>query len=245
MASQLTPLVFLLVLFLLTLLVYRRQPIPPLRSIAAFDALPSQTSRAAESGQTLHISLGTGGVGGNDTVASLAGLSALVHLAEQGVATGTPPLVTVSNPTLLPLAQKALQQTYTRHGRRGDFRWSQVRLVSPSSMAYALGTMDLLAHEPVLANVMLGAFGPEVGLITRAGADANLMQIGGSDDPRALALLYVGADRVVVGEELFASGVYLDRTMPKVASLMTEDVARIVLILVIIVVALIRILGIM
>ena len=243
MASQLAIPLLLLIIFLLTLLAYRGQRAPALRSIDAFDALPSQTGRAAESGQTLHLSLGTGGIGGNDTVASLVGLAALAHLAEQGVATNTSPLVTISDPTLLPLAQKVLRQAYVRNGRGSDFRWTQVRLVSPSPTAYALGTMDILNHEPVLANVMFGTFGPEVALITRAGAEANLFQISGSDDPRALAILYASTDRVVVGEELFATSVYLDRTPAKVASLAAEDVARVALIVFIIAVAVIRLAG--
>jgi hypothetical protein len=240
MASQLGLLLFLLIVLLLTLLLHRRRPIPVLRAISAFDALPDQTGRAAESGQTLHISLGTGGIGGSDTVASLAGLTVLSHLAEQGVATDTPPLVTVSDPTLLPLAQNVLRQAYIRRGRRGDFRRTQVRLVAASPMAYALGTMDILTHEPVLANVMFGAFGPEVGLIARAGAEANLVQLSGSDDPQALSILHASTDQVVVGEELYATGGYLDRTAAKLASLAAEDVVRILLILFIIFAALFR-----
>jgi len=223
MASYLALLLFLLIILLLTLLVSRRQRMPTLRSIAAFDALPGQTGLAAESGQTLHVSLGTGGVGGNDTVASLAGLSALAHLSEQGVATDTPPLVTVSQPALLPLAQDVLRQAYVRRGRGRDFRSTQVRLVSP--------------------NVMFGAFGPEVGLIARAGAEADLVQISGSDDPRALAILYTSTDHMVVGEELFATGVYLDPTAAKLASLAAEDVARITLILFLIFIAFFRLAG--
>jgi hypothetical protein len=243
MANQLAIPLLLLIIFLLALLSYRGQRTPALRSISAFDALPSQTGRAAESGQTLHLSLGTGGIGGNDTVSSLVGLSALAHLAEQGVATGTTPLVTISDPTLLPLAQKVLRQAYVRTGRGSDFRWTQVRLVSPSSTAYALGTMDILKHEPVLANVMFGSFGPEAALIARAGAETDLFQISGSDDPRALAVLYASTDRVVVGEELFATSVYLDRTPAKVASLAAEDIARVALIVFIVVVALARLAG--
>lgn len=244
-ASHFAFLLLLLIIMLLTLLLYRRQRLPALRPIAAFDALPGQMGQAAESGQTLHVSLGTGGIGGSDTVASLAGLSALAHLAEQGVATDTPPLVTVSDPTLLPLAQGALRQAYIRNGRGSDFRWTQVRLISPSPMAYALGTMDILSHEPVLANVMLGAFGPEVGLIARAGAQADLFQISGSDDPRALAILYTSTDRVVIGEELFATGVYLHRARAKVASLAAEDIARIALIVFMIFVAFLRLVGVL
>jgi hypothetical protein len=243
MANYFALLLFLLIILLLTLLVSRRQRMPALRPISAFDALPAQTGRATESGQTLHVSLGTGGVGGSETVASLAGLSALAYLAEQGVATDTPPLVTVSAPTLLLLAQDVLRRAYVRRGRGRDFRPTQVRLVSPSPMAYALGTMDILSHEPVLANVMLGAFGPEAGLISHAGGEAELVQIAGSDDPRALAIFYTSTDHTVVGEELFATGVYLNPTVAKLASLAAEDVARITLILFLIFIAFFRLAG--
>jgi hypothetical protein len=110
-------------------------------------------------------------------------------------------------------------------------------------MAYALGTMDILQHEPVLANVMFGSFGPEVALIARAGAEAGLVQISGCDDPQGLAVLHASTDRIVIGEELFATGVYLDRTVPKVASLVTEDVARIAIILIVVVGALLTLAG--
>jgi hypothetical protein len=236
-------LLFLLIVLLLNLLVYRRQRMPSARSIAAFDALPGQIGRATESGQKLHLSLGTGGIGGSDTVASLAGLSSLAYLAEQGVATDTPPLVTVSDPTLLPLAQDVLRQAYIRRGRRGDFRWTQVRLVSPTPMSYALGTTDVLNHEPVLANVMFGAFGPEVALIAGAGAGANFIQVSGSDNSQALGILYTSADQVAVGEELFAAEAYLHRTAPKAASLAAEDLVRVVLILFVIIVAALRLAG--
>jgi hypothetical protein len=243
MVSQLAFLLGLLIVLLLTLAVYRRPRTHDLRPIAGLEELPGQTGRATESGRTLHLSLGTGGISGSDAVTSLAGVAALAHLADQGVAAGTPPLVTVSNPTLLPLAQNVLRRAYARRGRDEDFRWTQVRMVAPSPMAYALGTMDVLRHESVLANLMFGAFGPEVGLITAAGVGAGLVQIAGTDEPQALSILYASADRVVVGEELFATSVYLDRTTARVASLVTEDVARIVLVLFAILYALLRLVG--
>ncbi len=243
MASQFALLLCLLIILLLALLSSRRWLARVLRPITAFEALEGQTGRAAESGQIIHISLGTGGVGGSNTIASLAGLSALTHLAKQGVATDTPPLVTVSNPALLALSLNVLRQAYAQAGRSADFHWTQARLISPSPMSYALGTMDILHHEPVLANVMLGAFGPEVGLIAHAGGQANLFQIGGSDDLSSLAILYTNTDRVVIGEELYAVDAYLDRSSYKIASLVAEDVARIILIISIIFFALLRVFG--
>jgi hypothetical protein len=90
---------------------------------------------------------------------------------------------------------------------------------------------------------MLGAFGPEVGLIARAGIEANLAQISGTDDPQALAILYASTDRVIVGEELYATSAYLNRTKAKLVSLAAQDVVRIVLILFVIIVAFLRLLG--
>jgi len=242
-ASHLALPLILLVILLLTLLVSRRRRTPPLRSIAALETLPGQTAQAVESGQKLHLSLGTGGVGGRTTMASLAGLYALAHLAEQGVAAGTPPLVSVSDPTLLPLAQNVLLRAFEKHGRRRDFNWTQVRVVSPTAIGYALGTLDMLGHEPVLANVMLGAFGPEVAFISHAANEANLAQIGGTDDPQALSVLWAMTDGVVIGEELYATDTYLDRTMPKVMGLVAQDIARVILVVFIILFALFRIAG--
>jgi len=173
----------------------------------------------------------------------LAGLYALAHLAEQGVAAGTPPLVSVSDPTLLPLAQNVLLRAFEKHGRRRDFNWTQVRVVSPTAIGYALGTLDMLGHEPVLANVMLGAFGPEVAFISHAANEANLAQIGGTDDPQALSVLWAMTDGVVIGEELYATDTYLDRTMPKVMGLVAQDIARVILVVFIILFALFRIAG--
>jgi hypothetical protein len=110
-------------------------------------------------------------------------------------------------------------------------------------MSYALGTMDILNREPVLANVMFGSFGAEVGLIAGTGADADLIQISGTDSAQALSILYTSADQVAVGEELYATEVYLNRTGPRVISLAAEDIARIALILFVIIVAIFRWLG--
>lgn len=243
MISQLALLLLFLFILLAVLILTRRRPSPALREIAAFETLPNQMGKAAESGRALHLSLGTGGIGGFDTVTSLASLSALAYLAEQGVAADTPPLVTLSDPTLLPLAQHVLRQAYARQGRKGDFRWTQVRLISPVPMAYALGTLDILNREPLLANVMLGAFGPEVGFLSQAGSRSGLVQIGGTDAPQALSILYPSTDRLVIGEELYATDVYLRPTSAKLFSLVAEDVVRIIIIVGIILFAILSILG--
>jgi hypothetical protein len=210
------------------------------RSIPAFATLPSQIGRAAESGQTLHISLGTGGIGGQNTPASMAGVSTLAYLAEQGVATETPPMVTVSDPTLLPLAQETLRSAYARHGLLKEYHPSQVRLVALSPVGYAAGTMHILNDESVSANVMLGSFGPEVGLITRAGNNVGLTQVAGTENLDALSVIFASVDRVVMGEELYAASAYLSGQPGLLSTLVAEDDVRFLLIVAIVVAGILK-----
>lgn len=241
---QVSMLLFLLFIVLwIALRMLRQQKGAFIRPIAAFAALPSQIGRAVESGQTLHISLGAGGIGGHDTVTSMTGLATLTQLAEQGIATDTPPLVTVSDPSLLPLAQQALRSAYARQGVLKEYHPTQVRLVSPSPIGYAAGTMDILNHEPVSTNVMLGAFGPHAALITQAGNNKGLVQIAGTDNPQALAVFFASTDRLAIGEELYAANAYLDYQPSRLATLAVEDNIRALLVLVIIIAGIFKLFG--
>lgn len=196
---------------------------PRLRPLPAFDALSGMNSRAAESGQILHVGLGTGGISGPDTALSLAGLTVLEHLANQAALVESRLIVTVADPTLLPAAQNILRRAYARQARSGIFAPSQVRLLAPDPVAYAAGVMDILEGENPLANVTIGAFADEYLLIGETGAKKGVEQVAGTDDPAALAFMHVTADETLIGEEIFAAGAYLDGNPESVAGLMVQD----------------------
>jgi hypothetical protein len=89
--------------------------------------------------------------------------------------------------------------------------------------------MDLLNHEPVLTNIMSGAFGSEAGLIDQAANNNELPQLFGGADPRALAVMSTSTDQVLMGEEMYAAKAYLRAQLPHLASLRAADVVRIVI----------------
>ncbi len=237
-------LLFLFILFApllgLTAVRLRRGWRPVLRPISAFRTLPGQVGRSAETGQTLHVALGSGGLGGSEAAASLAALSALRAFAEEGAATETPPLVTVGEATLLPVAQGVVQRAYRHQGAPASFKMTQVQLVAPGALPYAAGTMHLLKRGQISANVMLGTFGLEAAFITRGGAEAGLEQVAGTGRLEGLSVFYTSADDLLIGEELFAVGAYLRQRIADIASLVTQDLIRFLLVLVILAAVLVK-----
>lgn len=221
----------------------RRERPPDIRPLPAFQDLWDEMKRAAESGGTIHIALGSGGLSGEDAVTSLASLQAVEALADAAVAYDTPPIITVGNPTLLPLAQDVLRRAYERRGLADLYKPNQVRFVAPSPVAYAAGAANVVAIGNVTTNVMVGAFGAEVSLITDAGTQRNLPQLAAAAAPDAIGALYPVTDRLAVGEELYAAGAQMTKDRRYLVGLMTQDILRVLLVLVIVGLVLLGSLG--
>jgi hypothetical protein len=207
---------------------------PDLRPISAFNALQGVTARAIETGRAVHISLGLGGTTGDATADSLAGLSALEYLADQSAAAGAPPIVTVADPTLLPLAQDTIRRPYGTDQEEAAGAARHVRWIAPEPAAYAAGVMGVLGIEAVDANVMIGEFGDEYLLMGEAAYRRGITQIGGASDPNVLPFVYVSADQTLMGEEMYAGGAYLKRKPWHIGSLLAQDFMRWIIALVIV-----------
>jgi uncharacterized MAPEG superfamily protein len=225
-ACMLAWLLFFLPVMLLATARVRAGRTVNLRPLAGFDTLRGLSARAAESGQTLHVSAGVSGISGGETAATLAGLTVLDYLAGQGATFDAPPIVTVADPTLLPMAQDVLRHAYARQGDVENYDPKQVRLISPEPTAYAAGVMDVLGHEPLAANIMIGNFGDEYLLMGEVGAQKDIDQIGGATNPQTLPFVFASTDQALIGEEIFAGGAYLASLPAHIGSLVAQDVMR-------------------
>jgi hypothetical protein len=199
---------------------------PTLRPLPGLEALRGQQGRAIETGQSLHLSLGTSGIGGGNTATTLAGLAILESLADEAAATDTPPMVTVADPTALVIAQDVLRRAYARQGNPAGYDPRTVRYVAASPLPYAAGVSDILSLEETSANVMAGVFGPEVAFITEEGSKQAVLQVAGAVDVAPLAVMYPSVNHLMVGEEMFAASAYMDNLPVHTGSLLAQDVIR-------------------
>ena len=138
------------------------------------------------------------------------------------------------------LAQDMLRHPYTRRGDISGYDPLAVQTLGLAPFQYAAGAMEFLTHAQPVSNVMIGSFGPEVGLVTEAGAREGLTQVAGSTDARALAMIYPTVEHVLTGEEVFAAPAYLERRAGHLGRLRAQDLTRFFLVAVIVVAALLR-----
>jgi len=218
----------------------RGKPLPALRPLPAFQDLRDEVKRVAESGKTIHIALGSGGLSSADAVTSLAALQVVEALADAVVAYDVPLIITVGDSTLLPLAQDALRRAYERRDLAELYKPSLVRFIAPMPVAYAAGAAYEIALEDVMTNVMVGHFGPEVSLIADAGARLGLPQLAAAVSPDAIGALYPITNRLAVGEELYAAGAQMTEGSRYLVSLTTQDILRFILVIAILVLAVVQ-----
>jgi hypothetical protein len=222
--------VVFLLLFLALLLIFitrvRAGYRPGLRYIPAFEVIKGFTGRAIEAGRSLHLGLGIGSVANQTTADTLAGLSVLNYLADQGAVTGVPPTVSMADPTVMLMAQNVLRAAYNNDPQGAEMAYRHVRWIAPQPVAYAAGVMALLNIDDVEANVMVGNFGDEYLLMGEVAARQRMAHVGGTSNPDTLPFIYVSAQETLLGEEIYAAGAYLQRRPSQIGSLLTQDTMR-------------------
>jgi hypothetical protein len=227
---------FLPIFFFAHWAVKRGTPIT-LRPIAGYAALKGMLARAAEAGQPVHLSLGISGIGDEFTADTSAALSVLEYLADRGAISASPPIVTVANPTVLPVAQDVMRRAYRRRGYPEEYDATRARWVASDpnlyltpgvndAFGYAVGVMRLLKQQKLTANVMIGRFGSEFLLMGEAGAQRNLTQIGGTSAPEVLPFMNSTMTHPLIGEEIYAGGAYLLDKPAHLSSLLAQDLLR-------------------
>ena len=241
--STLSALMVIVVVALLLLIFTRRQKndrTREIRSLPACNSLSNQVGEAIESGRQLHVSLGQASLIGAANPTSIAAIHILDYLAKDGCASGTPPLTTVGDGTLLPLAQDSLRQAHEAAGRLNEDKPAMTQFLAADSdpYAYAGGIAATLQQGKTSSNLLVGRFGPELAIPVEIAARKNMEQVIGTDDPSALAVATAVTDNILIGEELFAAGAYLENKPSQTAGLQVQDLLRWLIIITILVLAL-------
>ncbi|RMG91761.1 MAG: hypothetical protein D6706_17880 [Chloroflexi bacterium] len=215
-------------------LMYRRQQRlgedVALRPLPAYTRLQSQIGRAVESGRPVHISLGQGGLTTDTNPVSVSGLHIMDYLAENGCANNAPPITTVGEPTLLPVADDRLRRAYKLAKQSLAFGSGRTQFVAHDTdkFAFAGGVAATLHQENAISNVLVGHLGPELAIISETAVRNGLEQIIGTDDPTGLAVATAVTDHTLIGEELLAAAAYLQGKPAQLASLQTQDILRLI-----------------
>ena len=242
MDSTTQVLTILIILFTLvasvivTQFIRRRETVFPMRAIPAYEMLPLLVGAAIEAGRPMHVSFGGAGLGSANTALTLASAELFYQVARRSLSGST--VLTVSDPSALPLGYGMLRQAYaSRRERLGNssVRWYPAGV---RSLAFAAALTGMMGTEKVSGNVLVGSFGPEIALVLFAAARSrHQSSIAGSIDLDGQAVAYGMADQVLIGEEMFVAGAYLGGSAAQRGSVVTLDLLRWLVILGILVAA--------
>jgi len=183
-----------------------------LRRIPAYDMMTSLTGLAIEANRPLHVSLGSAGIGGTQTLLALASAELAYYFSMHAAVGDVSPLITVSDTSALPIAQDALRRAHAAQGLAGSYRATAAHWypAGTRSIAFAAAITGLMAAESVSSNVMAGSYGPELALVLNASRRRGLNSIAVSDHLEGQAVAYAMADYPLIGEEVFVAPSYLD-----------------------------------
>lgn len=202
------------------------------RSIPAFTKFIRSIGTAVEQGTRVHFSLGSADIVRERTGASFVGLSAVRHITELAGASDNPPMTTSGDPALAVLAQDNLHTAYRVAGLEEQYRPDTGRMTGLTPFSYAAGTLPMIADEDVSSSFVAGGFGVEIGLITEAIERQDAFTLSAADSLPAQALVYASAKEPLIGEELFATGAYLESGRAHMASLYVQDILRWLIVLI-------------
>ncbi|MBI5943793.1 MAG: hypothetical protein HY864_05440 [Chloroflexi bacterium] len=211
-------------LFAITL--WKRKSPANLREIPALTRLYRTLGLSIEDGTRLHISLGSGSLLDARGGSALAGLALLRHIAERTSTSDKPSVASAGDPTLGLLTQDTLQAGYQAAAVEELYVPTSGRVTGLSPFGYAAGAMNIMKNENVSANIVVGHFGSEAGLLAEASDRENMILIGASDELSGQSVLFANTQDALIGEELFAAGAYLGAGASHIASLTLQDIMR-------------------
>jgi hypothetical protein len=205
-----------------------------LRDIPAFYRLRGAIEVAVEDGTRVHIAIGRGDVLSPQGAAAMVGLSMLRKITAVTSDSDHPPIATTGDGLLGILARDTIYAGYRALNLGASFKPSMGRVTGLTPFSFASGVMPLVFDESVSTSLLIGTFGSEAALITSAGERSQSRTLAGTDNLPGQAVMYAAAHDPLIGEELYAGGAYLDVNPMHEASLHAQDIARWVIVVVII-----------
>jgi hypothetical protein len=213
------------------------------RLIPAVQRLRRAIGLAVEDGTRLHVSIGKSSIVSATNASAFVGLSTLERVAQLSLVSDRPLVATSGDGTLSILSQDTLRAAYRIANVPEQYDPDRGRLAGATPISYIAGTFPVIRDERVSTNILLGNFGPEVGLLADASDQQNAFTLATSDALASQAVLYAVAEETLIGEELFALPAYLQAGPVYQASLRVQDVLRWVVIGFIILLAVLSFFG--
>ncbi len=192
------------------------------RRIPGVDAIDEAVGKSVELGRPLSFTSGL-------TVVSpvlYACLGVLFHIARKAARYKVKLLLPQNDAQVMAIADDTVKDAYRLENRQSFFDAHNSRFLSDEQFAFAAGYSGMVQRENVGSAFLFGAFAGESLILAEAGQQIGAMQVAGSVSPEQVAFFVCTCDYTLIGEELFAASAYLTREPVQLGSLLGQDRAK-------------------
>lgn len=203
-----------------------------IRRIAGLEAVDEAVGRATEMGRPILYSPGLDPM---EEVATVASVNILAQVARRAGQYDTRLIMPNRDPIVMAVAQEVVREAYTEVGRPDLFDPHDIYYTTQSQFGYAASVCGTMMREQPAANFFIGHFYAEALVLAETGNATGAIQIAGTDSDSQLPFFICACDYTLIGEELYAGSVYLSREPLLLGALKGQDVAKLILLAVLLV----------
>lgn len=219
----------IIIISALILIILRLIPIQTsfeIKKLKSFINLRKNIGLTIEEGKRLHISLGNTPVNTIRSAASFVALTTLENILKQSSLSDKPPIASSGAGDLAILSKDQFIFTYRELNALERFDPSQSYLTGPTNYSYIGGLYPIVHQKDSSVHLMIGNYGPEMGLITEACRRMSSVSVAGTTSLQGQAVTFACADEATVGEEYFALPNNLSKSPVYRISLHLQDLLR-------------------
>jgi hypothetical protein len=202
------------------------------RKITGLTAIEEAIGRATEMGRSVLYVPGIDDLNNIQTIASMVILNDVARLA---ATYETPIIVPVCRPFVVPVAEEAVRQGFLNAGRPELYNPDNVRYLSDEQFAFTAGVNGIMLRERTAANLYLGSFFAESLILAETGFSTGAIQVAGTANIHQLPFFVAACDYTLIGEELYAASAYLSKEPKLLGTLKASDLAKVIIIALLIV----------
>lgn len=211
-----------------------------IRKINGLDAVEEAVGRSTEMGKPIMYILGIGYV---TDIPTIAGLTILGRVAKKAAEYDTRIMVPSYDPVVMTTAQEVVKESFTEAGRPDAYRKEDTMYITQDQFGYAAGVDGMMMREKPGAIFLQGLFFAESLILAETGYSIGAIQIAGTTETAQLPFFVAACDYTLIGEEMMAASVYLEREPLMLGSLVAEDLIKILIVVILIAGFVLGILG--
>jgi hypothetical protein len=232
-------LLFAALILLFIALARRGRPLY-IRRIAGLEAVDEAVGRATEMGRPILYSAGLDPM---EEIATVASINILAQVARKAGEYGTRLIMPNRDPIVMTVAQEVVRDAYTAVGHPELYDPHDIYYTTQSQFGYAAAVCGTMLRERPATNFLIGHFYAEALVLAETGNATGAIQIAGTDADSQLPFFICACDYTLIGEELYAGSVYLSREPLLLGALKGQDIAKAIILVVLIGGALLACLG--